>query len=63
MARTIENECVGCERCVNCGRKEVMTYRCDDCGDCDCDLYEYEGEELCGECVLKRLPKVKKDWL
>ena len=60
--KRFENDCVGCPQgCINCGRKHVACWYCDDCGDaCDPDeLYDYDDEELCEYCVLKRIPKIK----
>lgn len=51
-----DNDCVGCETCVNCGRKEdyYVTYtECDECKDDDAELFEYKGKELCASCLLK----------
>ena len=57
------NDCVGCPPEMGClGRfcpyREVDHYYCDDCGD-EAPLYEFDGEELCIECIIKRLPKVE----
>lgn len=52
--RSTENYCVGCEHCVNCGRREdVEIYICDCCGDMGyepdflIDFYDYE---ICAYC-------------
>lgn len=59
MGYTWENDCVGCERCRGCGRKyDYKRYFCDSCDDTadeDNPLYDYEGEELCKNCLLERL--------
>lgn len=48
----IENDCVGCDiPCVDCGRKHVKHFYCDDCGDEE-QLYEYNGKQLCELCLL-----------
>ena len=53
-----ENECVGCEVCIGCGRRYgYYIHVCDECGSDD-QLYEYEGKELCGECLLNYFNKV-----
>jgi hypothetical protein len=60
--KRIENDCVGCDYCVNCGRKEVEHFYCDKCGD-EGSLYEYDGDELCESCLLKAVPKVEgSEW-
>lgn len=56
----IEDLCVGCPQgCIDCGRKHAEVFVCDDCGDEECDLYEFDGLQLCDYCVLKRLNKVE----
>lgn len=41
-----ENDCVGCERCYNCGAKETPHYYCDECGEeCDYDEMIEAGEK------------------
>lgn len=53
-----ENDCVGCERCGHCGRDKTPYLYCDNCKECDDELYEFDGEELCIECIKERLVKV-----
>lgn len=52
--------------CVDCGlpcmlfcplRNDSWEYHCDECGD-ETKLYEYEGRELCADCVINSLEKV-----
>ena len=52
--------------CVDCGlpcklfcplRDDSYIYRCDECGD-ETQLYEWDGQELCLECIEKYLDKV-----
>lgn len=55
MGYTWENDCVGCERCANCGRREdYKQYYCDKCeevSDADNPLYVGQnGEDLCWDC-------------
>lgn len=48
-----ENFCVGCETCMNCGRREdVEILVCDNCGD-DENLYAIGDEVLCIDCLKK----------
>lgn len=56
-----ENDCVSCDiYCANCGLKHNPHYYCDKCED-ECDeLYNYEGQELCEEC-LKEETEAKCD--
>lgn len=54
------NNCVGCEVCYDyCDYKHIKFYEfyCDECGSEEI-LYDFDGEELCGECILRRLTKV-----
>ena len=50
--KRIENECVCCDNCVNCGRRQTEVYYCDRC---DCEIgnvgFVYNGEELCNDCA------------
>jgi hypothetical protein len=41
-----------------CQYKNVPIWICDKCGEEEVDLYEYEGQELCEECLLQAVPKV-----
>ena len=61
--RCIENECVDCPPELGCLKdacpyKNVKRFYCDKCG-YEETLYEYDGEELCIECITKRLPIVE----
>lgn len=61
----IENECVGCPPDMGCLGKscpylDVPRFYCDECGD-EAELYWYEGEQLCIDCIEKRLEKVEYD--
>ena len=54
----IENDCVGCEpHCISCGKDETPHYYCDKC-DNEEDLYYFDGEELCIDCIKDKLQKV-----
>ena len=66
----IENECVCCDLpCINCGRKHVEVYYCDEC---DLELgeerYRYNGCDYCLDCfvkqaiedVIKKFPETKE---
>ena len=58
-----ENECVGCPSGIGCMGEScpninVPHYYCDKCGD-DNDLYYYDGQELCIDCITKLLEKVE----
>ena len=61
--KCIENECVDCPPelgCLgdSCPYKNVPRFYCDECED-EVTLYEYDGEELCLECIAKRLQIVE----
>ncbi len=59
--KEIFNECVGCDRpCMgnHCPNRNVVRHFCDQCNE-ETDLYYYEGEELCIDCIVSRLEKVE----
>ena len=67
MAIQYENECVDCPMgCVECGRKSVPHYFCDDCEDENNpeDLYIFEDKHktlmLCNYCLSRRFPTLAK---
>ena len=61
-----ENECVGCPPemgCLGsgCPNRNVKHLYCDKCkADCE-ELYDYDGEELCEECLLDSFDKITLD--
>lgn len=58
--KRVENDCVDCGLpCFGdtCPHRNVTHYYCDNCGD-ETQLYEFDGEELCIDCIEKRLKKV-----
>lgn len=57
MSKVLENECVSCGLpCLGnaCPNRAVPHYYCDCCNDEfePNELYDYEGEMLCSECLL-----------
>lgn len=58
--RKVENECCGCAvpayPCLgsSCPKRNVIHLYCDDCGE-ETQLYDYDGDELCKDCILERL--------
>lgn len=60
-----ENECRGCAtegypcRGMSCDYRRVPHYICDDCMDDVKKLYHYGTDELCLDCIEKRLERVK----
>ena len=61
--RVIEDQCVGCPDelgCIgdSCKYKNVECFYCDNCSD-QAMLYEFEGRQLCIECIKKLLPLVE----
>lgn len=58
--KQLENECVDCGLpCLgnSCPNRNVPRFYCDECGD-EAQLYDFDGEELCIDCIEKRLDKV-----
>ena len=61
-----ENECVCCPPgmgCLgdSCPNRNVMHLYCDKCKDDVEVLYDYDGEELCEECLLDSFKKITLD--
>lgn len=60
-----ENECVGCPPnmgCLGgaCPYRNVPVWVCDKCGEEAEELWKYEGEELCQDCLLETIPKAEE---
>lgn len=50
--RVTENHCVDCPQgCIDCGRKNVTVTVCDCCKSHSDMLYNYDGKEICRECI------------
>lgn len=65
--REVISECVGCASiglpCMgdSCPFKHVTRFYCDRCKEefeAE-ELYKYEGEEVCAECILKDFEKIE----
>lgn len=61
---TYEDECVGCPTemgCIGsaCPNRNVKHCYCDECGDDVEKLYRFDGDELCLDCIEKRLEVVE----
>lgn len=61
--RKVENECVGCPPemgCLgsSCRYANVEHFYCDYCGD-ETTLYDYYGDEICEECLIKQFNVVE----
>ena len=60
--KEFENECVNCGviPCLGnkCPNRNVLRYCCDECKEEE-ELYYYDGQELCIDCIIKRLEKVE----
>ena len=57
-----ESGCVDCDLpCIyqTCPYYEITRYLCDEC-EAEDILYNFDGQELCAECILKRLPKINE---
>lgn len=60
-----ENECCDCAvpayPCMgeSCPNRNVPHYYCDECGEEPYDLYEFDGQQLCIDCIKKRLKVVE----
>ena len=62
---TYENECCDCAvpayPCIgdSCPNRHVKHYYCDECKDDVEKLYRFDAEELCLDCIEKRLEVVE----
>lgn len=62
---TYENECCDCAvpgyPCIgsSCPNRHVKHYYCDECKDDVEKLYQFDSEELCLDCIEKRLEVVE----
>ena len=61
-----ESGCVQCPKemgCLGnlCPRREVITWVCDRCGEENVDLWQFEGEEICKDCLLKAVPMAHRE--
>ncbi len=64
MARLYRDECAGCppeKGCLgsSCPYSSVEYLICDECGDEFEFLYDYDGEELCQDCLLNRFKLIR----
>lgn len=59
---TKENQCVNCGKtCLgsSCPNRNVTVFYCDRCHDEAGHLYDYDGEQLCEECLMMSVPIVE----
>ena len=55
------SDCVDCDLpCIqeSCRYYKVDRYLCDECNE-ETELYYFDNQELCAECVLNRLEKIE----
>lgn len=65
--REVKDECCGCAvpayPCMgsSCPNKNVVHYYCDRCKSefGAEELYQYEGEEVCGDCILEDFERIE----
>lgn len=58
----IESDCVDCGLpCLyeSCPHYKIVVYECDDCGEEVDNLYHYDGQELCIDCIEHRIERVE----
>jgi hypothetical protein len=59
--KTVENECVNCGLpCLgsSCPNRNVIHFYCDECGEEEV-LYDFDGDELCIECIKEKLQVIE----
>lgn len=53
-----EDNCVGCRdiglpcRGISCRNRKVQVLVCDECGEESEELYIYDGQQICADCLL-----------
>lgn len=62
-----EDQCVGCPPemgCMGsaCPNQNVPVWSCDECGDEDVELYDYDGSQLCQSCLVSKFKIVNPRW-
>lgn len=60
--KELENRCVSCGLpCLGeqCCMRNVVVYTCDQCGE-ETQLYDFDGQELCIDCIEERLTKINE---
>lgn len=61
MAKVTENNCLRCERCIDCGLDNQVRYVCD-YKNCSADAeYELDERHYCYRCLLRKLEDIYKD--
>ena len=66
MARYWDSNCVGCETCYNCGRRnKFLVYECDRCGNYGYDelflVPMEDGTEICEYCYNEYLEELDEE--
>lgn len=59
--KSVITDCVDCDQpCIHeaCRYYQVTRYLCDQCEE-ETELYHFDGEELCADCILDSLEKVE----
>ena len=60
----VESDCCDCGLpCIgtSCKYYDIVTYICDHCNDHVNELYYFDGQQLCIDCITDRLEKVEYD--
>jgi len=57
-----ENDCCDCAlhcRGSTCRNRNAPHFYCDECEDEVEELFEYDGEQICQDCLISTVPKIK----
>lgn len=57
-----QNDCCDCAlhcRGDACRNRNVPHFYCDECEDETEELFEYDGEQICRDCLISTVPKIK----
>lgn len=60
MAIVKDNDCVSCERCVNCGRGDFEYAECDRCGVAEEEMFYLGKNTYCIHCLFQVLKEMGK---
>ena len=63
MAKRYDDECLGCDFCVHCGRDKTPYWSCDRCDEdfAPYKLYDFYGEMLCAACLLEEFKTIESE--
>lgn len=55
-----ENDCVGCDYCINCGKKHALYLYCDKCEENVDELYVTDEGQVCLDCLREMFAHINE---